>query len=418
LTDAAITVEGLWKRFRLYHQRNTTLKETVLQRSRGKSEEFWAVRDVSFEVPRGASLGIIGENGSGKSTLLKCVAGILRADRGRVHYEGRISALLELGAGFHPDYSGRENIYLNGALLGLPRRYIDGVLDEIIDFAGGQVARAIDNPVKNYSSGMYARLGFSIAVHVDPDILVVDEILAVGDEAFQRRCYDRIAEMKAQGKTLVIVSHALESIRKLCDSVIWMDAGEMRAYAQDTSLVTDYLREVNSRESVRMRQEVDRVRELVPSGREGVGVTTVRFYSAGKELQVVQSGDDFEVAVEYHAPAPIRGVRFRIAFMREDGVLAYAVTTDDRELVDQTLPASGEVRLLIPDLPLLEGHFRTSVSMIEIATEEPYTILESAFPFRVTGAAKRESGVARLAHRWQTPHAVVQAVAPAEARPA
>jgi ABC-2 type transport system ATP-binding protein len=403
MAAAAISVEGLWKRFRVYHRRNTTLKETVLQRSRGSSEEFWAVKDVSFEVPQGASLGIIGENGSGKSTLLKCVAGILTPDRGRVHFEGRLSALLELGAGFHPDYSGRENIYLNAALLGLPRRYIDTVIDDIIEFAGGQVARAIDNPVKNYSSGMYARLGFSIAVHVNPDILVIDEILAVGDEAFQRKCYDRIADMKAQGRTLVVVSHALESIQQLCDSVLWMDQGVMRAYEQNTGVVSDYLREVNARESQQMRAEVDRVRELVPTGRDGVGVTTVRFWSDGQERQVVETGSDFEVAVEYHAPGPLTGVRFRVAFVREDGVLAFAVTTDDRDMLALALPATGEVRLRIPELPLLEGRFRTSVSIVEVATQEPYTILESAFPFRVRGGGEGEAGVARLRHHWQLP---------------
>jgi len=278
---AAIRVLGLSKKFRLYHQRSATLKQTLLQRRRGVYEDFWAVRDISFDVEPGTILGIIGENGSGKSTLLKCIAGILEPDRGRVEVEGRLAALLELGAGFHPEYSGRENIYLNGALLGLPRAYIEGVLDAIVDFAGPEVARFIDNPVKTYSSGMYARLGFAIAVHLEPDVLVVDEILAVGDESFQRKCYDRIAQMKAQGKTMVIVSHALEAIREHCTDCVWLDRGAVRSHGSAASVITDYLTEVNARESAVMRQEVAAVHEMVPSGRGGVGVTRVTFRGRG-----------------------------------------------------------------------------------------------------------------------------------------
>lgn len=375
----------------------------MLNRGRARYEEFWAVREATFEVPRGAILGIIGENGSGKSTVLKCIAGILRPDGGEVQTDGRIAALLELGAGFHPNYSGRENIYLNGALLGLPRVYIDSVMDEIIDFAGEQVSRALDNPVKTYSSGMYARLGFSIAVHLDPDILVVDEILAVGDEQFQRKCFDRIAQMRARGKTMVIVSHALNSIRELCTDVVWMDRGRLVAQGSAETVVTQYLSEVNVREAEVMRREAEAVRVMVPTGRSGVGVTSVTFYRDGEQTEVFETGEPLEVRVEYHSPGPLFGARFGVGFVREDGVLAYTCTTDDAQTAQMVLPEKGAVSFHVPELHLLEGLFRVSVGIVEVATEEPWTVLEKAFPFRVRNLKRKDAGVARLEHRWQLP---------------
>lgn len=400
---SAIVVEQVSKRFRIYHQRNLTLKGAIMQRGRGHYEDFWAVREVDLEVPAGSTLGIIGENGSGKSTLLKLITGIIRPDAGRVHAEGRLAALLELGAGFHPEYSGRENIYLNGALLGLPRRYIDGVFDDIIAFAGEQIRQFIDSPVKTYSSGMYARLGFSIAVHLDPDILVVDEILAVGDEAFQRRCFDRIAQLKAQGRTLVLVSHALDSIRELCTQCVWMESGRVRQAGTAEAVISDYLTEVNANESLRMRSEVEEVHRKVPTGRAGVGVSSVVFNGAEGPAQVFETGDPFEVGVEYHAPRPLKGARFSIALLREDGVLAFSSVTDDEEMREAILPAGGMVRFRVESLPLLEGLFRASVTITDIESQEPYTVLEGAFPFRVRNTKLKERGVALIDHEWSLP---------------
>jgi ABC-type polysaccharide/polyol phosphate transport system ATPase subunit len=400
-----IVVEHVSKRFRIYRQRNLTLKGAILQRGRGHYEDFWAVRDVDLEVPVGSTLGIIGENGSGKSTLLKLIAGIIRPDAGTVHAEGRLAALLELGAGFHPEYSGRENIYLNGALLGLPRRYIDSVLDDIIEFAGEQIQQFIDSPVKTYSSGMYARLGFSVAVHLDPDILVVDEILAVGDEAFQRRCDDRIAQLKAQGRTMVLVSHALESIRELCTQCVWMEHGRVRQMGKAEKVISEYLTEVDAKESVQMRGEIEEVHRKVPTGREGVGVSSVVFNGADGAAQVFETGDPFEVGVEYHAPGPLRDARFTVGFVREDGVVAYSTSTDDEVMRAVDLPARGEMRFRVDSLPLLGGLFRASVIIADIETEEPYTVLERAFPFRVRNLGAREAGVVAVPHEWILPAA-------------
>jgi ABC-type polysaccharide/polyol phosphate transport system ATPase subunit len=217
---SVITVDDVSKQYRLYHERNQSLKAALMRRARVKYEEFWALRDVSFEVPEGGTFALIGENGSGKSTLLKCMAHILRPEKGRIETHGKISALLELGAGFHPELTGRENIFLNGSILGLSKRQLNQRFDEIVDFAG--LEHFIDTPVKNYSSGMYVRLGFSVAINVDPDILLIDEVLAVGDAEFQRKCLEKFDDFRESGKTVVIVSHAVDSIRNLCDTVGWL----------------------------------------------------------------------------------------------------------------------------------------------------------------------------------------------------
>ena len=210
---AAITVSGVSKRYRLYHERNDTLKASLMRHGRARYEEFWALRDVSFEVPQGKAFGIVGENGSGKSTMLKCMARILRPEVGSIQTRGKVSALLELGAGFHPELSGRDNVFLNGSLLGLGKRQLNERFDDIVAFAG--LEQFIDSPVKNYSSGMYMRLGFSVAINVDPDILLVDEVLAVGDTDFQRRCLRKLAELRAGGATVVLVTHTLATVREL-----------------------------------------------------------------------------------------------------------------------------------------------------------------------------------------------------------
>jgi len=237
-TGAAIVVEGVSKRFRLYKERNSTLKSALMRRRRAVFEEFWAVRDVSFEVPRGSTFGIIGRNGSGKSTLLKMLARILHPDGGSIVMNGRSAALLEVGSGFHPELSGRENVYLNGSILGMSRREVEARFDEIVDFAG--VRTFIDQPVKNYSSGMYVRLGFAVAVNVRPDILVVDEVLAVGDAAFKAKSAAKFKEFMADGRTIVLVSHSMGQVKDLCDTVAWLDAGRVRQVGPAAEVVAAY----------------------------------------------------------------------------------------------------------------------------------------------------------------------------------
>ncbi len=226
MNEPAIEVRDVGKRFRLYHERNQSLKSAFMRRKVSDHEDFWALRDVSFTIPEGTTYGLIGSNGSGKSTLLKCLAKILYPDEGTISSHGRLAALLEVGSGFHPELSGRENIYLNGSILGMKRHEIDSKFDEIVDFSG--IAPFIDQPVKNYSSGMYVRLGFSVAINVDPDILVVDEILAVGDAEFQEKCNDKFADFKRRGKTVVLVSHSLPTVSEMCDEAAWIEKGALR----------------------------------------------------------------------------------------------------------------------------------------------------------------------------------------------
>ncbi|HVB13662.1 MAG TPA: ABC transporter ATP-binding protein [Candidatus Dormibacteraeota bacterium] len=400
MPDAVVRIQNVSKRFRVYHQRNTTLKQSLIDRRRGRYEEFWAVRDVSVEVPEGESLGIIGENGSGKSTLLKCVAGIMIQEKGSISVQGRLASLLEVGAGFHPDFTGRENIYLNGAILGLPRRYITTILDTIVEFA--ELGQFIDNPVKTYSSGMYTRLGFGIAVHLDPDILVVDEVLSVGDEAFQRRCMERINSLRAEGRTLVFVSHSMDSVRSVCDRCLWMDHGAARMVGGSEVVVAAYLAEVNRREELELELTETSAVDTSP-GRQGVRITAVDFAGPQGSTTVLNTGEPLTVSVEYQAPEPLRGVRFSITFLRADGVPILTVPTDDLATGDIALPRQGVVRLALPGVPFLEGLYRVTVDITEIASGQNYKRLERVRPFRVHSAEHREVGMALLGHRWELP---------------
>ena len=237
--STAVEVSSLTKQFRLHHERNQSLKSAIMRGKVSKYELFTAVNDVSFDVPSGSTFGLIGSNGSGKSTLLKCLARIYTPNSGSITYNGKMAALLEVGSGFHHELTGKENIYLNGSILGMSRREIDRKYDEIVDFSG--VERFIDQPVKNYSSGMYVRLGFSVAISVRPDILVVDEVLAVGDEEFQRKCMQKFRDLKNDGHTVILVSHSMETVREMCDQVAWLEKGNLRVVGESSQVVGQYL---------------------------------------------------------------------------------------------------------------------------------------------------------------------------------
>ncbi|MGA9775238.1 MAG: ABC transporter ATP-binding protein [Candidatus Dormiibacterota bacterium] len=399
MAEAPIQVQKLSKRFRIYHQRSETLKQALVDRRRSRYEEFWAVKDADFQVAEGETFGIIGANGSGKSTLLKCVAGILVPDRGRVTVRGRLASLLEVGAGFHPDYSGRENIFLNGAILGLPRRYINSVLDEIVAFA--ELEQFIDNPVRNYSSGMYTRLGFSIAIHMDPDILLIDEVLAVGDEAFQRRCMDHIEDMRREGRTLIFVSHAADTVRKLCHRCLWLEAGAERMLGPTDAVVDGYIEEVNRREMAALQQAAE---ATSGPGWMGVRITSLRVLGPDGQEGLTGTGEPLLVRIGYEAPAGgLNRARFRVSFHPADGPELVSVQTDDRDLGERSLPGSGEVSLTIPELPFLDGVYGTKVEIEDIASGRPYVSLDRPQSFRVHGPGRREQGLALVGHRWELP---------------
>jgi lipopolysaccharide transport system ATP-binding protein len=246
VSDIAVSVDHLSKKFRLYHERNQTLKSAIMRGRRSVHQDFWALEDVSFEVPTGSTFGLIGSNGSGKSTLLKCLAKIYFPDQGKISANGRLAALLEVGTGFHSELSGRENIFLNGSILGMSRKQVKSKLEEIIEFSG--VEEFIDQPVKNYSSGMYVRLGFAIAINVDPDILVVDEVLAVGDAEFQEKCRQKFRDLQRAGKTVILVSHSMPAVQEMCDHAAWINKGHLEMVGSADATIAAYLESLGETE--------------------------------------------------------------------------------------------------------------------------------------------------------------------------
>ena len=393
MSKAAITVDGVSKRFRLYHERNQSLKIAVLRGGRARFEEFWALQDVSFEVPEGTTFGLIGENGSGKSTMLKCMAKILRPDKGSIEAFGKISALLELGAGFHPELSGRENVYLNGAILGLTKKQLDARFDGIVDFAG--IEQFIDTPVKNYSSGMYVRLGFSVAINVDPDILLIDEVLAVGDAEFQRKCSEKIADFRQQGKTIVIVSHSLPSVRALCDEVALLEHGVLRDLGPAGPIIDHYLADAFA--------DQDDAGGFVRWGSGEVRVERVEMLDAGgASVTKAHTGDAVTLRIHYDAREPVRDVQFGSALNNIEGVAITGPNSRHAGLAVECLEGRGFVDYRVPHLLLLPGGYHFTVAIYDLAALHAYDHVERAFRFDVeAGEPYEEVGVVSLGGTWE-----------------
>ena len=396
----AITVDGVTKRFRLYHERNQSLKSTLLRRGRASYEEFWALRDVSLAVPRGTAMGLIGENGSGKSTLLKCMARILRPDSGRISTEGKVSALLELGAGFHHELSGRENVYLNGSILGLSRKELDRKFDDIVQFAG--LDRFIDTPVKNYSSGMYLRLGFSVAINVNPDVLLVDEVLAVGDENFQRRCREKFTELRAQGKTVVLVSHALESIRELCDAAAWLEGGRLRAVGDVDEVVDHYLHVVDEAAAPGVQ---DGTPGREDGGGDGGGNVIAHIDLLDQKHEPTRealTGDAVTLRFHYELDGAVRRPMFAMAIHTLDGIEVTAADTAHTSLVP-TPKGRGHVDFQVDSLPLLPGTYDVSAILSDPESGAVLDAHHRAFRFVVDAGAPTVSsrGIVDVGGTWQ-----------------
>lgn len=346
MTGTAVAFHDVSKAFRVWHEKNDSLKSRILRRGRGRFTEFPALSQVSFEVPRGTTFALVGANGAGKSTALKLIARILSPDGGTVEVTGKVSALLELGAGFHPDLTGRENIFLNGSILGLSRRTLSERFDQIVEFAG--LAAFIDNQVKTYSSGMWARLGFAVAVNVEPDVLLLDEVFAVGDAAFQRRCAEKIAELRASGRTTVIVSHDLGLVQQLCTCAAWIDHGHLRALGEPREVLEDYERSVHPDSIV---DERGRVRFGSGSARIGKAeLVTVDGDRprTGEPVVVRLSVDPIETDHRH-----VVGIEVR----RSDGQLASRATTRDVVEISGPVHDGTAVTYAITALPLLPGSY-------------------------------------------------------------
>jgi ABC-2 type transport system ATP-binding protein len=393
MTDPAISVENVRKRFRLYHERNQSLKASVMRGRRARYDEFWALKDVTFDVPAGATFGLIGENGSGKSTMLKCMAKILRPDGGTIVSRGKLSALLELGAGFHPELSGRENVYLNGAILGLSKRQLQDRFEEIVEFAG--ISQFIDSPVKNYSSGMYVRLGFSVAINVDPEILLIDEVLAVGDADFQRKCSEKIADFRKQGKTIVIVSHSLPSVRTLCDEVALLEHGELRDLGPAPAVIDHYLADAfsdRSDEGGHARWGSGEVRI------EAVELIDSQLRLGGR----VRTGDDMTLRFHYHAKEAVTDVMIGMAVETIEGMTVTGPNTRDGGLRCDRLQGRGFVDLHIPRLMLLAGTYDVTAAVYSADGLHPFDHVQHILRFDVDhGDPHEDSGVVSLGGAWE-----------------
>ncbi|MBI1884587.1 MAG: ABC transporter ATP-binding protein [Chlamydiae bacterium] len=353
---SSIKVENLGKRFRLKQDRGRSVKSSLLGLFRRSDLEksLWALRNISFEVSPGETLGIIGANGAGKSTLLCLIAQTMRPTEGSVQISGRVSSLLELGAGFHPELTGRENIYLNGSILGLSKKQMDERYESIVDFA--ELKDFIHLPVKHYSSGMYVRLGFSVAVEVNPDVLLLDEILAVGDETFRKKCLKKISDFKRAGKAMLAVSHDLETVKTISDRVLLIDKGKQIQLGEPGKVVDDYLWLGLNRDKA----------PVVPKqwGTREVELGEIRFLDrAGQEQSEFKNGEDLRIEIAYEAHQKIERPVFGFSFSDEDGKICFGNNTQVQGLPIPFVEGKGSISLKIPKLPLIRGKYLFSFSV-------------------------------------------------------
>jgi ABC-2 type transport system ATP-binding protein len=360
---AAIEIQGVSKRFRLYHEKYSSLKERILHAGKIPYEEFWAVRDVEAEIDAGKTVGILGRNGSGKSTLLKCVAGILQPTSGQVVLRGSLAAMLELGAGFQPELSGRDNIYLNGSLLGFSRKDIDSRFDAIVEFA--ELGGFIDNQVKYYSSGMYVRLGFAVAVNVEPDILLVDEVLAVGDERFQEKCLDRVREFQQEGRTIVVVSHSPDMLRRVCDEVFVIDGGHLVDRSAPNEGIQFFRERLRTAGITLPVGDRNLLRESAPRPQQHF----VKFgdveldHAKSAERAYLIAGDSFSVTAHLQVFEPVPGAEFAIVITTTEGENVFGTIVAPSGGARTLSPGEHAVRFDVRDIPLLDGLYLVNVDV-------------------------------------------------------
>ena len=393
MSNSAIVVEHVSKNFRLYRERNRYIKSAVLRGRRARYEEFWALNDVSFEVEHGATVGLIGSNGSGKSTMLKCLTGIYRPDKGRITTDGSLAALLELGAGFHPELSGRENIFLNAAILGMSKKEAERQFDSIVEFAG--LDRFIDTPVKNYSSGMTVRLGFSIASHVEPDILLIDEVLSVGDQAFQRKSTDRIEQFRREGKTIVVVSHSLTSIQQLCKEVIWLEKGKIRQRGPAADVIANYTGESYD---VHAQQDAEH-RERWGTG--AAHITSLRLLDGqGNVSERMATNAPAKVVMDITPAEKLHSPTVRLTITRVDGTVVWSGTSQNSRPPLGLLGEQASLEVSIERMPLLEGSYFLSAAITDATGTTEFDHLRNWVKFEVHQEQFFEEGVLSLPASW------------------
>ena len=399
----SIQFKNVSKKFSLESSRPRSLQEIVLNLFSRKrppetnGENFWVLKNVSFEVYRGETFSLIGANGAGKSTLLKLLANIIRPTHGTIYINGRISALLELGTNFHPDLTGRENIYLSGNLAGFSRSEIEKSIEAIIDFAN--IGRFIDAPVRHYSSGMFVRLGFSLATHINPDILIVDEVLAVGDESFQKKCFEKIHEIRYQGTTVLIVSHDMSTIRSISDRVLWMKDGQVQSCGDPDEVIQAYLAD---------QRKIDNEREashnLKHQTKEKIAeIQKIEFINeSGQPISILETGHQATLRINYIAHERIEKPIFGIAIWNNEGVRINGPNTDVAGYVIEYIEGQGVIEYQISFLPLLVGTYWVSVGILDRTHTIIYDFQHRSYHFTVKqGEVKEMHGIVYMPACWR-----------------
>lgn len=399
----AVELRAVSKQFQIYHERPRSFFELLsggIGLRRRAKEIVWALRDVDLIVPRGETLGIIGPNGAGKSTILNIISRVVVPTSGQVIARGRVSSLLELGAGFHPDLTGRENIFLYGSFLGLTRADMARRFDDIVDFSG--IPAMIDAPVKRYSSGMYLRLAFSVAIHVEPDILLVDEVFAVGDHAYQERCIQRIRELQQRGITILFVSHSMSTVRQMCSRAIWLANGRIMADGVPDLVIDRYLSEAISQKEVRLSAP-----QTITGARWGSGeveITRVSFLDTqGRECNFVPVGGPLHICIEFVAHQRIERPVFGLAIHRNDGTHVNGPNTRLAGLPIDAVEGPGVVEYRVESLPLLPGGYTLSVAVHDWEGLHAYDYHYQAFPFTVdpSPVTTEVYGLVWMPARWR-----------------
>ena len=393
----AIEIQNLTKKFRIYADQGQSLKEKLLSKKRRKYEERTVLDGISLTVEPGEAIGLVGKDGSGKSTLLKLMSRILYPDGGSVKLNGRVSSLIELGAGFHPDMTGRENIFTNASIFGLTHKEIEARLDEIIEFS--EMQEFIDNPVRTYSSGMYMRLAFSVAIHVGADILLIDEILAVGDAAFQAKCFERLMEIKAAGTTIVIVSHSMAQLERICDRTVWIDGGKLRMEGAPNEVHPAYLDFMGQRRQLSAPVKAAEQTEKAETPARWTDICLLN--EQGERITQFRTGDTVTLQMTYEAdPEQAEAALIGLALYRADKALCYGTNTQRERMQPLKLKARGTVRCTFSPMNLIAGTYWFDVGLRRMDMFA-YDYAAQAVRFTVYNTID-ETGVARLAHQWQT----------------
>lgn len=435
--DIAIKVSDVYKSFRVYNDRGYSFKEMILFSQRRKYENHDVIKGISFDVQRGEAIGLVGHNGCGKSTMLKMLTRIMYPDKGKIEIKGRVSSLIELGAGFHPDMSGRENIYTNASIFGLSKAEIDERIQSIIDFS--EIEEFIDNPVRTYSSGMYMRLAFAVAINVNADVLLIDEILAVGDVAFQNKCFNRLKEIKANGTTIVIVSHSLGQIEQICDRSIWINDGVIAAEGNPKAVHMSYLEYMVNKQKA-AEKAVSQVKKENPEpakneqpqkhdeakpqnqqtvkqpdppaekpqdpavpkkrwGSKDAVITSISIRSAdGEERRTFSTNEDIVIELAYEVKTPVHDAVFGIGIFNRDGVQCYGTNTRIDRLPEFSLEKSGRLILKLSGIPLLAGEY-----LLDFAIEQgqgiPVDYYREAAVITIASNIG-DAGITRIPHEW------------------